>query len=207
MKQTLQQGFGLLIVITLSNFIFFENAKAQSENDLLAKNVSLTSKDSPYYSNFYIKDSSSFTSDYVNDNENIYSEAELQFLKVLIADFESETSIKINLITFNFSMIEKNDSAESGFSFPEINNGETNDNNKVLIKICIDRRMMQIEGCDKTHKLISPRESRRIINSAFIPYFEKRKIFEGSINGLKKLMKQLKSKKINSTFSEQEKNQ
>ena len=204
MKQTLQQGFGLLIVITLSNFIFFENVKAQSENDLLAKNVSLTSKNSRDYSNFYLKDSTSFISDYVNDNENIYSEAELQFLKVLIADFESETSIKINLITFDFSMIEKNDSAESGFSFPQIINDDTSDSNTVFIKICIDRRMMQIEGCDKTHKLISPRESRRIISSAFIPYFEKRKIFEGSINGLKKLMKQLRSKKIAPAFAEEQ---
>jgi len=202
MKQTLQKGFGLLIAITLSNSIFFENAKAQSENDLLAKNVSLTTKDSPYYSNLYLKDSASFSADYVNDNENIYSESELQFLKVLIADFESETSIKINLITFDFSMIEKNDSSESGFSFPEIVNSDKSDYNKVIVKICADRRMMQIDGCDKTHRLISPRESKKIINSAFIPYFEKRKIFEGSINGLKKLMKELRSKKITQTFSE-----
>ena len=66
----------------------------------------------------------------------------------------------------------------------------------VIVKICVNKRMMEIEGCDKTQKLISPRESKKIINSAFIPYFEKRKIFEGSINGLKKLMKQLRNKKI-----------
>ena len=201
MKKTLQSGFVLLIAITLSNVIFFENAKAQSQNDL-AKNVTFSPKDSPYDSNQYSESSAQLTSDYVNDNENIYSEAELQFLKVLIADFESETSIKINLITFDFSMIEKNDSSESGFSFPEIVNSDKSDYNKVIVKICADRRMMQIDGCDKTHRLISPRESKKIINSAFIPYFEKRKIFEGSINGLKKLMKELRSKKITQTFSE-----
>ena len=106
MKKTLQKGFGLLIVITLSNAIFFENAKCQSQNEL-AKNTNFTSKDSPDLSNLFYKDSASFTSDYVNDNENIYSESELEFLKVLIADFESETSIKINLVTFDFSMNRK----------------------------------------------------------------------------------------------------
>jgi len=201
MKRILQPGFVLLISITLSNAIFFESAKAQSQNDL-AKNVIFSSKDSPDFSNLYSNDSASFTSDYVNDNENIYTESESEFLRVLIADFESETSIKINLITFDFSMIRKNDSSRSGFSFPEIIDNDEGDYNKVIIKICIDRRMMEIEGCDKTHRLISPHESKKIISSAFIPYFEKKKIFEGSINGLKKLMKQLRSKKISATFSE-----
>jgi len=176
--------------------VFFAEAKGQSQNDLLATNVSNPSKMAGGFSNMSSTESPSIKLDYVSDYENVYTEEEMQFLRLLVMDFERKTAIQINIVTFDFSMIVKDDSSSVAFAFPDNVYNEEAGDNKVIVKICVDRRMIQIDGLNKTSKLISPRQSKKIINSAFLPFFEKRKIFEGSINGLKALMKELKSKQL-----------
>ncbi|HEY4877278.1 MAG TPA: TPM domain-containing protein [Puia sp.] len=195
MKKKLQSGF-VFIIITICCFAFPKAVKAQSQDGLLAENVSFSQKNTEALSNSHSDNLKLIKLDYVNDYENIYTEDELQFLKLLVMDFEKKTSIQINIVTFDFSMIVKNDSSAVAFSFPDSLYTEEDGNNKIIVKICVDRRMIQIDGVDKTSKLISPHQTKKIINSAFLPFFQKRKIFEGSINGLKALMKELKSKQI-----------
>jgi uncharacterized protein len=195
MKKKLQSGFVFIIVITICSFAFPKKIKAQSQDGLLAENVNFSPKNTEALSNSHSDNFKPIKLNYVNDYENIYTEDELQFLKLLVMDFEKKTSIQINIVTFDFSMIVKNDSSAVAFSFPDSLYTDE-DGNKVIVKICVDRRMIQIDGIDKTSKLISPHQSKKIINSAFLPFFQKRKIFEGSINGLKALMKELKSKQI-----------
>ena len=197
MKKNLQSGFVFIIVITICSFAFPKAIKAQSQDGLLAENVSFTSKSQEVLSDFHSDNFKLIKLNYVNDYENIYTEEEQQFLKLLVMDFEKRTSIQINIVTFDFSMIVKNDSSAVAFSFPDSIYTDEDGNNKIIVKICVDRRMIQIDGLDKTSKLISPHQSKKIINSAFLPFFQKRKIFEGSINGLKALMKELRSKQIN----------
>ncbi|HEX4373421.1 MAG TPA: TPM domain-containing protein [Puia sp.] len=196
MKKKLQPGFVFIIVIMICSFAFPKRIKAQSQDGFLAENVSFVLKSPATLSKSHSDNLKPIKLDYVNDYENIYTEDELQFLKLLVMDFEKKTSIQINIVTFDFSMIVKNDSSAVAFSFPDSIYADEDGNNKVIVKICVDRRMIQIDGADKTGKLISPHESKKIINSAFLPFFQKRKIFEGSINGLKALMKELKSKQI-----------
>jgi uncharacterized protein len=194
MKKILQPGF--VFIITICSFAFPKAIKAQSQDSFLAENVNFVLKDPATLSNFHSGDFKPIKLNYVNDYENIYTEDEMQFLKLLVMDFEKKTSIQINIVTFDFSMIVKNDSSEVAFSFPDSIYVDEDGNNKVIVKICVDRRMIQIDGINKTSKLISPHQSKKIINSAFLPFFQKRKIFEGSINGLKALMKELKAKQI-----------
>jgi uncharacterized protein len=196
MKKKLQSGFVFIIVISICSFAFPKEIKAQSQDGLLAENVGFFPRNTEALSNSHSDNFKPIKLNYVNDYENIYTEDELQFLKLLVMDFEKKTSIQINIVTFDFSMIVKNDSSEVAFSFPDSIYTEEDGNNKVIVKICVDRRMIQIDGIDKTSKLISPHQSKKIINSAFLPFFQKRKIFEGSINGLKALMKELRSKQI-----------
>jgi uncharacterized protein len=196
MKKKLRSGFVFIIVITICSFAFPKEINAQSQDGLLAENVNFSPKNTEALSNSHSDNFKPIKLDYVSDYENIYTEDELQFLKLLVMDFEKKTSIQINIVTFDFSMIVKNDSSAVAFSFPDSLYTEENGNNKIIVKICVDRRMIQIDGIDKTSKLISPHRSKKIINSAFLPFFEKRKIFEGSINGLKALMRELKAKQI-----------
>jgi uncharacterized membrane protein YgcG len=195
MKSTFRFGFVLLIAIILSNLIFQGTLTAQSQHDL-AKNENLHSYDFSVSTDSHLKDSvQSDPSDFVADYENIYTDSQLQFIKRLIAIFNSEHSVHITLVTFDMSMITKNDSSKMGYEFSSTVYDDKNDNHKLLIKICIDQRMMQIQSADKTNNLISPSRSRKIINTAFIPYFRRNRVFEGSLYGLNKLMKELSSKK------------
>jgi uncharacterized protein len=196
MKKKFQPGFVFIIVIAICCFLFSKEIKAQSQDGSLAENVRFDPKEQEALSNFHSDNFKRLKLNYVNDYENIYTEDEQHFLKLLEIDFERKTSIQIDIVTFDFSMIVKNDSSAVAFSFPDSLYIDENGNNKVIVKICVDRRMIQIDGADKTGKLISPHQSKKIINSAFLPFFEKRKIFEGSINGLKALMKELKTRQI-----------
>ncbi len=202
MKPFLQSGFLLLFIFLMSDFAFSQDEQTKTDDYSLANNTSPYPRKQSNFVRANNKDSVSGAFDYVNDYENIYTERETQFLSMLIADFEKETSIKIVMITFDSTMIERNDSDNSSFSFlgDHINQGAM-ESDKVFIEICISQRMMQIESNVDMNRLISPHESKRIINNSFVPYFKKKQIFEGSLNGLKALMKQLKNKKTELTSS------
>lgn len=146
MKKKLLPGFVFIIVITICCFVFPKAIKAQSQDGLLAENVSFSPKNTEALSNSHSDNLKPIKLDYVNDYENIYTEDELQFLKLLVMDFEKKTSIQINIVTFDFSMIVKNDSSSVAFSFPDSICTDEDGNNKVIVKICVDRRMIQIDG-------------------------------------------------------------
>jgi uncharacterized membrane protein YgcG len=195
MKSTIRFGFVLLIAVILSNLIFYGSLKAQSQSDL-ARNENLRAFNLDGFSDSHLKDSAeSVQSDYVADYENLYTEAQLQFIKRLIANFNSENPIHITLVTFNMSMITRNDSSTFGYEFASTVYDDKNDKNKLLVKICMDQRMMQIQSADRSDNLISASKSKKIITSAFIPYFKRNRVFEGSLYGLNQLMKELSSKK------------
>jgi uncharacterized membrane protein YgcG len=203
MKSTFRFGFALLIAIILSDLIFSGTLKAQSQQDL-AKNENLHSHDFSVSTDSLLKDSAeNDPSDFVADYENIYTPSQLQFIKRLIANFNSENPVHITLVTFDMSMITKNDSSKLGYEFSPTLYDNKNDKHSLLIKICFDQRMMQIQCADKTKNLISLSKSRKIINTAFIPYFKRNRVFEGSLYGLNKLMKELSSKKISEIAGEE----
>jgi uncharacterized protein len=194
MKLFIQSGLLLLFIFVLGVSAFCQDAPTHPADYLLATNASFSVHKQLSFSHAPAKDSAFAQLDYVNDFENIYTESETQFLSMLIADFEKETSIKIVLITFDSSMIEKENQKESAFSFPENINQEDAETDKVFVEISISQRMMQIESNVDMNRLISPHESKKIISNSFVPYFKKKQVFEGSLNGLKTLMKELKSK-------------
>jgi len=191
----LHPGF-IFAVIMICSFALPKQIKAQSQDDLLAENSGFPAKSQQPLSISRPDNPTRIKLDYVNDYENIYTEEESHFLKLLVMDFEKKTSIQVNIVTFDFSMILKDDSSAVAFSFPDSFYTDEDGDNKIIVKICVDRRMIQIDGIDKKGKLISPHQSKKIINSAFLPFFQKRKIFEGSINGLKALMNELMSRQL-----------
>jgi uncharacterized protein len=199
MKKCSSSGIGLLIVIILSLFACHEQAAAQPVNDLLVENIHSSAKELEFSSAGTIRNSDPIKLNYVNDYENLYSEDQQQFLKALIMGFENETAIQIHIITFDSSMILKHqDSSRTALYFPDdVYEENTDKNNIVLVKICVDQQIMQIEDFDKSNRLITPRQSKRIIHSAFIPFFQRGKIFEGSLKGLNALMTTLRSKGVN----------
>jgi uncharacterized protein len=69
--------------------------------------------------------------------------------------------------------------------------GQKNKNNGILIGISKGYRHMRIENGYGLEKNLTDQETKKIIDDEFIPFFKQAKYFEGTLNGLKALMKKL----------------
>jgi uncharacterized protein len=132
---------------------------------------------------------------YVNDYENIYSTEEKATLDSLIADFEQTTTIQIVLVTIDTSMIAKDSLDE--FTL-RIGNawgvGQKEKNNGIVIGISRGYRKMRIQNGYGIQSILTDEETKKIIDTSFIPGFREGKYYEGTMNGLKNLMETLSKK-------------
>lgn len=129
---------------------------------------------------------------YVSDYEKIYTSEEKQSLDSLIGSFEQTTTIQIAIITIDTLMIVKED-LES-WTLNVMNTwgvGQKEKGNGVLIGISKGYRVMRIQNGYGITKVLSNQQTKEIIDKDFIPSFKKGKYFEGTMIGLKALMKKL----------------
>ncbi len=182
----------MFIVTAVSCVLFsYYNAKSQPETQLLAKNtepgpVQIGVQTELPATKIILKGG-----ECVNDFENNYSDEELEVLRLVISNLASGTSARIYLVTFDSSMLIQVDSLHT--TFPSVDLGLAEDDgilHHVVLKICVAKRMVQIEDLAKKRKLL-PSRAAKIINTSIIPLFSKRKLFEGSLKGLKSIMKEL----------------
>jgi uncharacterized membrane protein YgcG len=69
--------------------------------------------------------------------------------------------------------------------------GQKQKNNGVTIGLSKGYRFMRIENGYGIQNILTDNETKKIIDSAFIPYFKKGEYFEGIVNGLEAIMKKL----------------
>lgn len=128
----------------------------------------------------------------VNDFENIYNKREEYTLDSLIADFERKTKIQVVLVTFDTTMMTR-DSLD--VLTRKIGNvwglGQKNKNRDVIIGICKGYRKMQIKNGIGIENILTDSETKKIIDSSFIPKFREGQYYQGTLNGLKKLIETL----------------
>jgi len=130
--------------------------------------------------------------DYVNDFERIFTPKEIQTLDSLIVDFEKRTTIQIAIITIDTNMMKK--SELDSWTLKVLRTwgvGQKDKNNGILIGISMGYRIMRIQNGYGIVKILSNQETKEIIDKDFIPFFKEAKYFEGTLNGLKALMKKL----------------
>ena len=133
--------------------------------------------------------------DYVNDFESLFSESEKQTLDSLLQDFEKRTSIQIAVLTIDTSMTTR-DSLEA-FTLKIGNSwgvGQKDKNNGVVIGISQAYSKMSIQNGYGIEKILSDAETKEIIDTAFIPSFRDADYFQGTLTGLKSLMKILEER-------------
>ncbi|MGC4039740.1 MAG: TPM domain-containing protein [Flavobacterium sp.] len=132
---------------------------------------------------------------YVNDFDTIYDERQKKELNELISQFESETSIEIALVTLDTLCTSKEKFDDLTLHLANVwGVGKKGKDNGILVGISKDYRKMRIQNGNGIEQLISDKETKKIIDDYFIPGFRKGDYFEGSREGLKRLIQLLKSK-------------
>jgi uncharacterized protein len=64
-------------------------------------------------------------------------------------------------------------------------------NNGIVIGISRGYRKMRIQNGKGIESVLTDEETKKIIDTSFIPHFREGKYYEGTINGLKNLMETL----------------
>jgi uncharacterized protein len=128
----------------------------------------------------------------VNDFENILSSKQEKYLDSMIKAYEKKTTVQIAVITIDTSMISRKEF--ENYVYRIANGwgvGQKQKNNGVTIGLSKGYRFMRIENGYGIQNILTDNETKKIIDSAFIPYFKKGEYFEGIVNGLEAIMKKL----------------
>lgn len=176
-------------------FIFFISVSLESlcQNQSYQQNRNLTqaSAKSSSAQNFKIPDPVGF----VNDFENLFTEAEIKSLDSMIISIHNKTSVQIAIITIDTMMINKDQledfTKEIFKSWGLQVNGQFNG---ILIGLSNAFKKLRIENGTGVEQVLSNYEIQAIIENAFIPYLKDDKYYSGTINGLTAIMNKLKVK-------------
>ena len=132
---------------------------------------------------------------YVNDFENIFTDAEEKNLDSLITAFEKETSVEIAVVTLDTVMVGPTDDDMYAITFEIANTwgvGKKEKDNGVLIAISKGRRRMRIQIGKGLEKAISDKQTKEFIDDHFIPHFKEDRYFTGTYEGLKQIINHLR---------------
>jgi uncharacterized protein len=133
---------------------------------------------------------------YTSDIEKLFSKKQVRKLNKLIKKFEKKTTMEIGIITLDTSYVsrERFDSLSTRIA-NKWGVGKAGLDNGVLISISKGYRTMRISNGYGIEKIMTDEETKKIIDEEFTPYFKKGEYYEGTLNGLKKLMEVLRGKK------------
>jgi uncharacterized protein len=136
---------------------------------------------------------------WTNDWANLYNDKEEQTLDSLITFYTKKTTIQIALVTIDTNSVSKEKFEDLTLHIAKTwGVGLKGKDNGVLIGISPGYRTIRIQNGYGIEKLISDNETKKIIDSAFIPPFKKGQYFQGTVIGLTELMKLLDDKLGNS---------
>lgn len=132
---------------------------------------------------------------FVNDFENLFTNAEIKTLDSTIIAIHNKTSVQIAIITIDSNMVNKGqveDFTKETFKAWGLQvNGQFNG---ILIGLSNKYKKLRIENGVGVEQSLTNYEIQSIIENAFIPYLKDDKYYEGTINGLAAIMNKLKVK-------------
>jgi uncharacterized protein len=129
---------------------------------------------------------------YVNDYENILTKEQALTLDSIITTYEKATTNEIVLVTLDSFVCEKNNFNNLiSHIFNEWGIGKKEKNNGILIGISKSHRIIRIGNGYGIEKIISDEETKKLVDTYFIPYFKKGEYYKGAYTGLIELMKLL----------------
>lgn len=132
---------------------------------------------------------------WTNDFENLYTDNQENQLNKIIAEFEKETSIEIAIVTLDTTFTSKENFELFTLQLAKSwGVGKKEKNNGILIAISRGYRKMRIQNGYGIEILISDKETKTFLDEHFIPYLKQNLYFDGTLNGLTKLINLLRQK-------------
>jgi uncharacterized protein len=132
---------------------------------------------------------------WTNDYENLFSNEEQVILDSIITDFEKETSIEIGIVTIDSLKSSKDNFYDLTLHLANSwGIGKKGKDNGILIAICKGYKTIRIQNGYGIEKIMTYEETQEIIFNQIVPAFREEKYFQGTLNGLKEIIKLLKSR-------------
>ena len=131
---------------------------------------------------------------YTNDFESIFTNEQIKKLDSLIRSYEERTSIEICVAT-----IPANATPEEKFEDLTLHMakswgvGEKETNNGIFIGISAEYRRMRIQNGNGIEKILSDSETKKIVDSVFLPEFKTGNYYKGTFDGILEIIKVLDS--------------
>ncbi len=168
------------------------NAYAQKDEVVIAQAPGAFSLHGVVYHKL-LRDAVPPATSYVTDWEDIFTESQEAQLDSLISNFESKTTIQIAVVTID-SCMTTSDAFDS--TTLKIANtwgvGQKEKNNGMVICISKGLHIMRIQNGLGISPQLSDTDTQQIVDSVFLPYFEKGQFFEGTQAGLQAIIDKLK---------------
>ena len=125
----------------------------------------------------------------VNDFESIFTKDEERYLDSIITNLQRLKEVEIIIVTMDTNMVAKE--KFNDFSMHLLNKwhvGKSVKDNGILICISSGYRQMRISNNFGIERILSDAETQLIIDKYFIPSYQRRKYFKGTVTGLKALI-------------------
>lgn len=135
---------------------------------------------------------------YVNDFENLLTPRQETVLDSIIRAYEKRTSVEIAVLTFDTTQSSRQDLEK--FTLSVLNTwgiGKKEKNNGILLAVCPGYRFVRIENGYGIEKWLTNEETKRIIDTAILPYLKEGKYYDGILNGVNTLTTTLDRKTRN----------
>ena len=130
---------------------------------------------------------------FINDFLQLFSDDQIRTLDSLIAEFERQTTVEIGVATVDSMMVKNKDFEDYTLvMFRMWGVGKKYKNNGILIVIAPDLRRIRIQNGYGIENILSDAETKKIIDSSFIPKFKEGKYFEGTHDGIIAIINKLK---------------
>jgi len=131
---------------------------------------------------------------YVNDFEQLFSDAETKQLNSLIRDFEARITIQIAIATLYDFHCDKDNFDDYTLQLSNTwGIGQKGKDNGILIAISKQFRQMRIQTGRDIENILTDEACRKIIGHYLVPSFKEENYFEGTLHGLKAIISFIES--------------
>ena len=126
---------------------------------------------------------------WTNDYADLFTDEEIVYLDSLSANYEKKTSVEIAIVTIPSFLVSEADFEPYTLSIlNEWGIGKAEKNNGILIAIAPKYGRLRIQNGFGIKKFLSNEETKKIIDSVFVPHFSEEGYFEGTKQGIEAIV-------------------